>query len=203
MKIGFLASHNGSNMQAIVEACKSGALQAAPAVVISNNSDSGALARARQEGIPCFHLSAKTHPNPDDLDQAMLDVMLEYAVDIIVLAGYMKKLGPRVLARFAGRILNIHPALLPKFGGKGMYGIHVHEAVVAAGETESGVTIHLVDTEYDRGPIVAQARVPVEPTDTPEILAARVLRREHTFFAETLQKIVTGAIKLPAPAWVK
>ncbi len=197
MNIGFLASHNGSNMQAIVDACKSGILQASPVVVISNNGNSGALVRAKQEGIPCFHLSSKTHPDPQELDQSILDVMLKHEVDIIVLAGYMKKLGSRTLTHFAGRILNIHPALLPKFGGKGMYGIHVHEAVIASGETESGVSIHVVDAEYDTGPIIAQARVPVEPTDTPETLAARVLKREHTFFSETLQKIVTNEIILP------
>ena len=199
MNIGFLASHNGSNMQAIIDACKTGALRASPAVVISNNSGSGALARAKQEGIPWYYLSSKTHPNPQELDQAIRDAMLEHAVDLIVLAGYMKKLGPRTLSLFAGRILNIHPALLPKFGGKGMYGMLVHEAVIASGETESGVSIHIVDAEYDTGPVIAQACVPVEPMDTPETLAVRVLRREHTFFVETLQKIVTGEIMLPTP----
>jgi phosphoribosylglycinamide formyltransferase-1 len=168
MNIGFLASHNGSNMQAIIDACKTGALGASTAVVISNNSGSGALARAKKEGIPWYHLSDETHPNPQGLDQAILDAMREHAVDVIALVGYLKKLGPRTLSRFAGRILNIHPALLPKFGGKGMYGMHVHEAVIASGETESGVSIHIVDAEYDTGPVIAQARVSIEPTDTPE-----------------------------------
>lgn len=197
MNIGFLASHNGSNMLAIIEACKTGGLQANPAVVISNNSDSGALARARQEDIPYYHLSSKTHPNPDDLDQAIRNALLTHKTDLIVLAGYMKQLGSKTMSLFAGRILNIHPALLPKFGGKGMYGIHVHKAVIASGETESGVSIHIVDAEYDSGPIIAQARVPVKPSDTPETLAARILQREHTFFVETLQKIATGDIILP------
>jgi len=197
MKIGFLASHNGSNMQATIDAHKSGELQALPAVVISNNGDSRALGRASKEGIPSYHISNRTHPKPGELDQAILDRMLEHDVDLIILAGYMKKLGPRTLARFSGRILNIHPALLPRFGGKGMYGIHVHEAVIAAGETETGVTIHAVDAEYDTGPIIAQARVPVDPKDTAESLAARVLQREHTFFPEILQRIVTGEIELP------
>jgi phosphoribosylglycinamide formyltransferase-1 len=196
MNIGFLASHDGSNMQAITDACKTGALQAFPAVVISNNSESGAIARAEKEGIPWFYLSGKTHPNPQELDQAILDVMLAHAVDLIVLAGYMKKIGPKTLAHYSGRILNIHPALLPKFGGKGMYGMRVHEAVIAAGETESGVSIHLVDAEYDTGPVIGQACLPVEPTDTPETLAARILQLEHSFFAETLQKIVTGEVTL-------
>jgi phosphoribosylglycinamide formyltransferase-1 len=130
------------------------------------------------------------------LDRAILSALLRHEADTVILAGYMKKLGPKALSRFAGRILNIHPALLPKFGGQGMYGLCVHEAVLAAGETGTGVSIHLVDAEYDTGPIIAQARVSVEPRDTPETLAARVLQREHTFFAETLQKIVTGEITL-------
>ncbi len=197
MNIGFLASHTGSNMQAIIDACKVGDLQASPVLLISNNRDSGALVRAKEEGIPYCCINGKTHPNPEELDQAILDVMLEHVVDIIVLAGYMKKLGPKTLSHFVGRILNIHPSLLPKFGGKGMYGMHVHEAVITSGETESGVSIHLVDAEYDTGPIIAQSRVPVKTKDTPEALAARVLQREHTFFAETLQKIVTGEIMLP------
>lgn len=197
MNIGFLASHNGSNMQAIIDACRSGILQAEPAVVISNNNRSGAISRAKQERIPCYHLSAKTHTKPEELDQAILNALLKHKVDIVVLAGYMKKLGHRTLSQFPGRIFNIHPALLPKYGGKGMYGMYVHEAVIAAGETESGVSIHVVDAEYDTGQIIAQACVPVEPTDTPKTLAARILKREHTFFAEILQKIATGAITLP------
>ena len=197
MNIGFLASHNGSNMQAIIDACMSGALQATPAVVISNNGGSGALARAEEEGIPSYHLSGKSHPRLTALDQAILNALLQHSVDIVVLAGYMKKLGPQTLARFSGRILNIHPAMLPNFGGKGMYGMRVHEAVIAAGETESGVSIHLVDAEYDTGAVIAQARVPVMPADTPETLADRVLEREHTFFPETLQKIVAGELRLP------
>ena len=124
--------------------------------------------------------------------------MLKHDVDVIILAGYMKKLGMKTLSRFEGRVLNIHPALLPKFGGKGMYGMNVHEAVIAAGEKESGVSIHIVDADYDTGPVIAQARVPVEPTDTAEILAARVLRQEHKFFPETLQNIVDGKITLHA-----
>jgi len=197
MNIGFLASHNGSNMQAILDACKAGALQATPAVVISNNGDSGALARGGQEGVPWYHLSGKTHPDPAVLDQAILHALLRHGTDTVVLAGYMKKLGPETLSRFKGRILNIHPALLPKFGGKGMYGMHVHKAVIASGESESGVSIHVVDAEYDTGPVIAQARVPVEPTDTPEELAERVLQMEHSFFPETLQRIVAGELRLP------
>lgn len=185
-------------MQAIIDACKSGKLQAIPAVVISNNSDSGAIARAKTEGIPYYYLSGKTHPGTEELDAAILNTFLRHSVDIIVLAGYMKKLGHKTLSHFRGRILNIHPALLPKFGGAGMYGIHVHEAVIAAGEKESGVSIHVVDEHYDTGAIIAQTRVPVMPDDTPETLAARVLTQEHILYPETLQKIVIGEIALPS-----
>ena len=197
MNLGFLASHNGSNMQAIINACKSGTLNAVPAVVISNNNDSGALARARQESIPCYCLNSKTHPFPESLDEAILEALLRHSVDIVILAGYMKKLGTKTLRRFSGAVLNIHPALLPKFGGKGMYGIHVHEAVLAADEKETGVSIHLVDEEYDRGPVIAQTRVPVMPEDTPETLAARVLVQEHVLFSAVLQKIARGEITIP------
>lgn len=197
MNLGFLASHNGSNMQAIIDACKSGALQATPAVVISNNADSGALARAKREGIAHYHLSAKTHPLPDLLDQMILDALLAHGVDIVVLAGYMRKLGEKTLARYVGAIVNVHPALLPKFGGQGMYGLRVHEAVLAAGETESGATIHLVDGEYDTGAIIAQERVPVLPDDTPESLAERVLRVEHAIFPRVLQQIALGEVRVP------
>ncbi|MEN6616391.1 MAG: phosphoribosylglycinamide formyltransferase [Syntrophorhabdus sp.] len=196
MNIGFLASHGGSNMQAIIDAAKSGKLHATPVVVISNNTDSMALARARTENIPAYYLSSKTHPDPDSLDDAILGILMKHNVDIVALAGYMKKLGHRTLDHFKGRILNIHPALLPKHGGKGMYGIHVHESVIAAGDTETGVTVHLVNEEYDRGPILAQVRVAVEPGDTPDTLAARVLIQEHLLYPATLERIATGELKL-------
>ena len=197
MKLGFLASHNGSNMQAIIEACKTDALCAQPVVIISNNADSGALAKAKQENIPHYHLSSATHPSPEQLDQAILDALLKHDVDIVILAGYMKKLGDLTLNHYAGAILNIHPALLPKFGGQGMYGIHVHEALLAAGERETGVTIHLVTEEYDRGAIIAQAKVPVMPDDTPQSLQARVLKTEHATFSRVLQLIESGELAIP------
>ena len=184
-------------MQAIIDACKSGALHASPAVVISNNSKSGSLDRAKKEGIPHYHISGKHYPDPKDLDQAILTEMIDHLVDIIVLAGYMKKLGQKTLTHFEGRILNIHPALLPKYGGKGMYGMNVHEAVIYSGENESGVSIHIVDGNYDTGPIIAQSRVTVSQSDTPKTLAEKVLKQEHFLFPETLQKIVTGEIVLP------
>ena len=197
LRLGFLASHGGSNVQAIIDACRAGKLDAELCVVICNNSKSQVLDRARQAGIATCHLSSHTHPDPEALDAAMLEMLRNHRVNLIVLAGYMRKLGPRTLAQYRGRVLNIHPALLPKFGGTGMYGHHVHEAVIAAGEKESGATIHLVTEEYDRGTIIAQRKIPVLAGDTPDSLAARVLEVEHQLYADTLANIASGQIKLP------
>jgi phosphoribosylglycinamide formyltransferase-1 len=195
--LGFLASHGGSNMQAIIDACKAGRLDAKPCVVVSNNSESMALQRAKNEGIPHYHISAVTHPGPLE-DEEILRVVRRHGVDTIILAGYMKMLGPATLRAYRGRILNIHPALLPKFGGKDMYGKRVHEAVLAAGEKVTGVTIHLVDEHYDTGPILNQCQVPVLPGDTADSLAERVLKHEHALYVETLQKMADGRIVLEA-----
>ncbi|MFI5341016.1 MAG: phosphoribosylglycinamide formyltransferase [Candidatus Methylomirabilales bacterium] len=195
LHLGFLASHGGSNMQAIIDACKTSRLNAKPCVVISNNSDSMALQRARSEGIPHYHISSATHPGPLE-DEEILRVLKRHGVDTVILAGYMKMLGPGTLRANRGRILNIHPALLPKFGGKGMYGKRVHEAVLAAGEKVTGVSIHIVDESYDTGPIINQCQVPVHAGDTVDSLAERVLKHEHVLYVETLQKIADGRIVL-------
>jgi phosphoribosylglycinamide formyltransferase-1 len=196
LRIGFLASHNGSNMQAIIDAIKKGELDAIPCVVISNNSNAFALERARREGIPAYHISSKHFETEEELDNAILETLLKHDVNIVCLAGYMKKVGPKVLRHFKNRVLNIHPALLPKFGGKGMYGKFVHEAVLKAGETQSGCTVHLVDEIYDHGRILGQKVVPVYPDDTVETLSARVLEQEHKLYPEVLQKIAKGEIQL-------
>lgn len=185
-------------MQAILDACADGRLDASPCVVVSNNASSAALARARSAGLPALHISARTHPDPDALDQATLAAMRDHGVDHVILAGYMRLLGRLTTRAYAGRILNIHPALLPRFGGQGMYGERVHEAVLAAGDRVTGATVHLGDEEYDHGPIVAQAEVPVLPDDTVSTLAARVLVEEHRLFVETLQRVSSGAIDLDA-----
>ena len=197
MNLGFLASYRGTNMQAIIDACNESSLPANPAVVISNNADSGALERARAESIPAYHLSSKTHEGFIQLDSVIAKTLKEHEVDLVVLAGYMKKIGPITLAAFAGKIINIHPCLLPKYGGQGMYGMRVHEAVIADKEKETGVTIHVVDAEYDTGPILAQQKIRVNEGDTAEILAERVLAVEHTFYAETINRIISGEIQLP------
>jgi len=181
-------------MLAILNDCKAGKLDAEPAVVISNNATAGALEFAREVGIPAFHLSTQTHP--EKLDDVITDTLKSHAVDWVILAGYMKKIGPQLLEEFQGKIFNIHPSLLPKYGGKGMFGIHVHESVIASGDSETGVTIHLVDGEYDQGRILAQERVKVEEGDDGATLAARVLKLEHQLYSETLQGVIEGRIKL-------
>ena len=199
LQLGVIASHGGTNLQAIIDACDEGSLNAEVRLVISNNSRAFALERARRAEIPTAHLSSATHPNPADLDAAITEAMRDHGVQIIALAGYMKKLGPRTLSEYENRILNIHPSLLPKFGGPGMYGEKVHAAVLAAGETESGATVHLVTAEYDQGPILAQTRVPIPPPDTPQTLSARILPQEHRLYPQTLQKLATGEIPLNPP----
>ena len=196
IKLGFLASGRGSNMLAIIDNCNTGKLNAEPAVVISNNADAGALEYAREAGIPAFYLSSKTHKDNSVLDDEITNTLKSHKVDWIILAGYMKKIGPGLLEEFKGKIFNIHPSLLPKHGGQGMYGLHVHEAVLASGETETGVTIHLVDGEYDQGRILAQVRVPVEEGDDAATLAARVLKVEHELYSETLCDVIEGKISL-------
>ena len=189
MRIGVLASGSGTNLQAIIDACKRGELKADVCVVISNNSGSLALERAQSEGIPAYHISAVTHPHtPDDEICRTLEA---HDVDLVLLAGYMRLLGPVTLGRYGGRVLNSHPALLPKFGGKGMYGSNVHRAVLASGDTITGVTIHYVDEQYDHGDTLAQCEVPVLPGDTLESLEGRVKERERVLWVETLRMLAT------------
>jgi phosphoribosylglycinamide formyltransferase-1 len=164
--------------------------------VISNNRRSSANFKAKQAGIPFYHMSSNTHPVPDELDAAILDVLIKNQVDLVILAGYDRKLGIKTLSYYLGKVINIHPSLLPKYGGTGMWGIRVHQSVLAAGEKETGVSIHLAYKDYDRGLIIAQTRIPVLPNDTPETLASRVVEREHTFFVETIGKIINGEIRL-------
>ncbi|EDY85125.1 phosphoribosylglycinamide formyltransferase [Verrucomicrobiia bacterium DG1235] len=197
MRLGFLASHGGSNMQAILDGCAQGSIDATPALLVCNNPKAGALDRAAKSGMPAQILNGKTHPDPPALDTAILKALRDTQVDLVILAGYMKKIGPQLLSSYQNRILNIHPALLPKFGGQGMFGMHVHEAVVASGETESGATVHLINEVYDEGPILAQARVPVHTDDTPETLQLRVLAQEHKLYPATIAKIASGQIQLP------
>lgn len=195
--LGILASGGGTTLARIVEACRAGGIAGDVGLVISNNSRSGAGGIARRSGIPFRHLSSWTHPEPDALDAAMEDELSVHHVEIVALAGFMKLVGPRVLRRYGGRILNTHPALLPDFGGRGMYGRRVHEVVLAAGVGETGVSIHLVDEEYDHGLVIAQRRVPVHADDDVEALEARVKAVEQAFYVETLARIADGRLVLP------
>lgn len=198
LNIAVLASHEGTTLQAVLDACAAGKIAARIALVISNNADSGALRRARAAGIASLHLSSTTHADSVELDRAIAAALAEHRIDIVLTAGYMKKLGPATRQAYAGRILNTHPALLPRFGGRGMYGALVHRAVLAAGERQSGATIHLIDEDYDTGPVLAQVTVPVEAGDTEMSLAARVQRAERALLVEVLAEIASGKRKLPA-----
>lgn len=189
MRLGILASHHGTNFQAVIDACQCGNLAAEVAVAISNNSQSGALVRARAANIPTVHLSSRTHPQAEALDEALLSALTDHQVDLVVMLGYMKKLGSRTLQHFQGRIINIHPSLLPKYGGQGMFGLNVHKAVLESADTETGVTVHYVDEHYDTGQMITQVRIQVMPDDSPESLAARVLRQEHKLLVNTLKQL--------------
>ena len=183
-RIAVFASHGGSNLQAIIDGCNSGRVNAEIAVVISNNPDSYALERAKKAGIPSFCMNRKL--NGSILHEEILRLLTLHDVDIVFLAGYLKKLPDKILKEYKDRIYNIHPSLLPKFGGRGMFGINVHKAVLEAGEKETGATIHRVAGEYDTGEIVSKKKVPVLDGDTPETLAKRVLAAEHELLVETL-----------------
>jgi phosphoribosylglycinamide formyltransferase 1 len=193
MRLAVLASHGGSILQAVMDAAAAGSLQATVALVISNNSGSRALARARAAGVATLHLSSATHPDPDALDAAMADALTASRADWVLLAGYMKKLGPRTLAAFRERIINTHPALLPRYGGQGYYGSRVHAAVVAAGEVESGATVHLVDENYDSGPVLSQVRVPIHPGDQVADVEERVKAAERDLVVATLIELADDA----------
>ncbi len=186
MNIAAMASHGGSILQAVIDACEDGTLAATVTLVISNNSDAMALKRAKKHGIEALHLSARTHGNADELDEAITAALGEAKADWILLAGYMKKLGPQTLGAYRNRILNTHPSLLPKYGGQGFFGHNVHQAVLDAGDTESGATVHLVAEEYDSGPILSQVRVQVKSDDSVESLEERVKSAERNLIVATL-----------------
>ncbi|MFK7914222.1 MAG: phosphoribosylglycinamide formyltransferase [Pseudomonadales bacterium] len=197
INLAVLASHGGTTLQAVLDACASGQLPAQVSLVVSNNSGARALARARNSNAPTLHLSSATHPDPKARDAHMLNRLEEANADWLILAGYMKKLGGAVLSHYRGRIINTHPALLPKFGGAGFYGRKVHEAVLAAGESQSGATVHFVDGDYDTGPIIAQATVPVLTSDSAETLEERVKIAERSLLINTLQQLLSDTAHAP------
>lgn len=185
LKVAVYASGGGSNFESLLQKKEEGLLDVEFSYLLTNNSQCGAVARAKARGIEVHHISSKTHPSEKDFAQVQLE--LAKSVDVIVLAGYMKKIPKELLEGFSGHILNIHPALLPSFGGQGFYGMNVHKAVVESGVKFSGITIHLVEGEYDRGPILEQSVVKVDSCDTASDVAQKVLKLEHDLYWQVLK----------------
>ena len=191
MNIAVFASGKGSNVKAILDKIKTGELvNAKICIIISNNSKAGVFELAEENNIDSIHISSKTNPDSEQYEKTIIDLLDKYNIELILLAGYMKLLSLKIIKHFKGDILNIHPALLPRFGGKGMYGMKVHKAVIETEQKESGVTIHYVNEKYDDGLIIKQTKVPVEDGDTPETLAARVLKAEHDLYWRVVDSIV-------------
>ncbi len=187
VRVAALVSGNGTNLQALIDAKIP---QVEFVLVLSSKEGAYALERAKNAQIPSVVVSYKAFDTEERFQQEVLVKLKEAKPDVICLAGYMRKLSQEIVTAFRGKILNIHPALLPKYGGPGMYGAHVHAAVLAAGEKESGCTVHLVDEHYDHGDILAQERVPVLPGDTPVTLANRILVLEHQLYVRTLKEFI-------------
>jgi phosphoribosylglycinamide formyltransferase-1 len=196
LRIAVLASGSGTTLQAVIDACEKGLLDGQVVVVISNNSASGAITRAARHQIPFVHLSSQTHNEPESLDREIAEALKQHAPDVVLLAGYMKKLGPHTLEAYRGRVINTHPSLLPKFGGQGMYGKNVHAAVIESGDQTTGISVHLVDGDYDTGRVLAQREIAVEHGDDAEALAGRVQAIERPFLIKVLKRIAAGELKL-------
>ena len=195
LNIAVFGSGRGSNFKSLLDAIDAGRVRDVRCVlVVSNNADAGIFDHARRHGIAVLQWSRKMYASDEAYCAAMLAALREARADLIVLAGYMKFLPAPIIAAYRNRILNIHPALLPSFGGTGMYGLHVHRAVLAAHEPLTGATVHIVDEEYDHGPIVIQRTVPVLASDSPESLAARVLEMEHHILPEAVRLFAEGRV---------
>ncbi|MCK4632718.1 MAG: phosphoribosylglycinamide formyltransferase [candidate division Zixibacteria bacterium] len=191
-RIAVFISGGGSNLKALIDATKCGILGGQIVFVVSSRKKAFGLTYARDENIETFVFKKKNYESPEQAADDLLNRLDAHKVEYIALAGYMSLLPANVVRAYRGKITNIHPALLPKYGGKGMFGHHVHEAVLASGDTESGPSVHLVDEIYDNGRILGQARVPVQPDDTVETLSARVIKQEHKLYARILNKLIRG-----------
>ena len=188
-KIGILSSHNGSGYVTIDKACKENSLNAQVVVVVSNNSKANVLKTAEERKTPNFIINNKLFPN-EDLDEKITSLFVEYECDYIFLSGYMKKLETKLITQFENRIVNSHPALLPKFGGKGMYGRFVHEAVIESQEKESGVTIHFVNEEYDKGEFILQKKLTISDNCTVEELENDIKKLESIAIVEAFESLI-------------
>ncbi len=190
LSIAVFASGGGTNLQSLIDASMKGAFDGTITAVISNNSGVFALERARKANIAAYHISGKKFPERNLFVSEILKALEKHNINLIILAGYMKLLPLEVVRKYRNRILNIHPALLPKYGGKGMYGMNVHKAVIESGDKISGATVHFVDEIFDHGVILIQRTVPVLPDDDPETLAARVLKIEHKILPAAVSMFV-------------
>ncbi len=197
IRIAVLVSGHGrgSNMAAIIDACQRGEIDGQVVLVIGTRSEAPALQRAAEKGVPTRAISPR-NLSEEEYAQRLLRALNEAQVDLVCLAGYMRLLPLPVVQAYAGRVMNIHPALLPLFGGKGMYGEHVHRAVLESGMKVSGCTVHFVDEHYDTGPIIVQRCVPVEEDDTWEMLAARVLVQEHQAYVQAVKLFAEGRLRI-------
>jgi len=196
VRVGVLVSGTGTVLQSLIDACRSGGVPARIAVVISNVPGAFALERARAAGIPAVTLDHRAFPGRTAFEAALREALDGARVDLVCLAGFIRILTPEFVARYAGRMMNIHPALLPAFGGKGMYGDRVHEAVLASGARVSGCTVHFVTADTDAGPIIAQAPVPVEDDDTPVTLSAKVRREELRVYPLAVRWFAEGRLRI-------
>ncbi|HEY7461640.1 MAG TPA: phosphoribosylglycinamide formyltransferase [Gemmatimonadota bacterium] len=200
-RIAVFASGGGSNLGALLERFPPGG-EREVALVVSDRADAGALARASAAGVPTRVVRPRDFATPEEYSLRLVGLLRDNGIDLIVLAGFLRKVPAGVVEAFPFRVVNVHPALLPRFGGEGMYGERVHAAVLAAGERESGASVHFVDAEYDRGPVIVQARVPVLPEDTPASLARRVLEEEHRLLPEVVDLIASGRVSVAADGTV-
>lgn len=185
------ASGSGSNFQAIIDAVISGEIPGTICGLLASRTGIRSIERAKENNIPVTVLTEKDFQSVDDYTSALLKALDKWKPDLIVLAGYMKKIPGQMIDLYENRIINIHPSLLPKYGGKGYYGLNVHKAVIANGEKESGCTVHIVTKEYDTGPVLDQTHVQVLPDDTPETLQQRILIQEHILLPKVIKKIFT------------
>lgn len=193
-RIGFFASKNGSGMKAVGRAIADGRLQSEIVLLLTNNPGCAAEDWAIEHGIPVEHIGG--NPEEADADMQCLAALAGVHVDLIILSGFLRKLGPKVLSVYSPGILNVHPALLPKYGGKGMYGAHVHRAVLAAGEPVSGASVHIVDPNYDEGPVVARKQVPVEDGETLDGLSEKVMQAERELLVDVIATLEAGSLDL-------
>lgn len=190
VKISFLASHGGSAAKYIINSIRAGKIDAEIGVVIVNNADSEIHRWCKQNSVDAAYVSGKTHPSDMEKDGAIRETLVSVKTDLIILSGYMKKIGPATLSEFTNKILNIHPSLLPRHGGKGMFGDRVHESVLKSGDLQSGATVHLINEEYDEGPIICQKNIDLSPGETLETLKHKVQEIEGELYIEAIKQVM-------------